>query len=59
MLLSLNGRMYKEDIIEANLIKSLQKQEKNFQKVIGGLFEYFGIIPKEKIKKIYFEIIFN
>ena len=52
-----------ENITKANLIESLQKiaDEDNFPwKVIGGLFDYYDIVPKEiKIKKIYFEVISN
>ena len=51
-----------EDIIKTNFIKCLQKQvdEDNFsQKITRGLFDYYGIVPKEKKKKIYIEVIFN
>ena len=39
------GRHYK-----ANLIESLQKQaeeESFFKRVTGGLFDYYGIVPKK------------
>ena len=42
-----------EDIAKTKLIESLQKQadEEIFpKKVTGGLFEYYGIVPKEKKK---------
>ena len=43
-----------EDIAKAKLIESLQKQadEEIFsKKVTGGLFDYYGIVPKDKEKK--------
>ena len=49
-----------EDIAKAKLIESLQKQadEKIFpKKVTGGLFDYYGIVPKEK--KEYQEDLFQ
>ena len=42
-----------EDIAKAKLIESLQKQadEEIFpKKVTGGLFDYYGIVPKDKKK---------
>ena len=65
MLLTFDGQMYKEKMrkSKANLTESLQKEgdKENFhtqKKTTGGLFDDFGIEPKEKIKKNYFKVNF-
>ena len=47
----LNTQEDEEDIAKAKLIESLQKQaDELFFPIIvtGGLFDYYGIVPKEK-----------
>ena len=56
-------RRTKNNIDKANFIESLQKQanEEFSKNITEGLFNYYGFIQKreKKIKKIYFEVIFN
>ena len=53
MLFTLDGRIYggdEEDIVKANFIERFQKKadEEIFAKrITGGLFDYYGIVPKE------------
>ena len=50
-----------EDIALANFIENLQKQtnEETSKKVTKWLFDDCSIIPNEKIKKIFLEVISN